>query len=131
MVFTQWFLHKANGKHFHLILFICKAINIENFTIKSSYAEVLLGVTFDSNLSFREHVRIFATANGKLHALSRVCKYISHRKCRMLMKSLIISQFSYYPLIWMTHTLINNKIKHTHERALRIVYRDFSTSFEG
>ena len=52
---SEWFLHnylKANAKMFHLLLspFVDKAINIGNFTIKSSYAEVLLGVTTDSNL---------------------------------------------------------------------------------
>ena len=52
---SEWFLHnylKANAKMFHLFLspFVDKAINIGNFTIKSSYAEVLLGVTTDSNL---------------------------------------------------------------------------------
>ena len=32
----------------------------------------------------------------------------------------------------MTHSSgLNNKINHIHERALRIVYKDFSTSFEG
>ena len=52
---SEWFLHnylKANAKKFHLFLspFVDKAINTGNFTIKSSYAEVLLGVTTDSNL---------------------------------------------------------------------------------
>ena len=73
---SEWFLHnclKANAKTFHLFLspFVDKAINIENFTIKSSYAEVLLGVTIDSNLSFSEHVTyLYAGANRKLHDLS-------------------------------------------------------------
>ena len=57
----EWFLNsclKANAKKFHLLLspFVDKAIKIENFTIKSSYAEILLGVTIDSNSSFSEHV---------------------------------------------------------------------------
>ena len=48
------------------------------------------------------------------------------------MKSFIISQFSYCPLIWMTHSSgLNNKINHIHERALPIVYKDFSSPFEG
>ena len=48
------------------------------------------------------------------------------------MKSCIISQSSYCPLIWMTVGRgFNNVINHTHERALRIVYKDFSVSFEG
>ena len=92
---------KANGQHFHLflILFVDKVTNIENFIIKLSYSEVLLGVTFDSNLRFSEHVTcLCATANRKLYALTRVCKYISLKKCPILMKSPIISKFSYYPL---------------------------------
>ena len=52
---SEWFLHnylKANAKKFHLFLspFVDKAINIGNFIIKSGHAEVLLGVTSDSNL---------------------------------------------------------------------------------
>ena len=52
---SEWFLHnylKANAKKFHLFLspFVDKAINTGTFTIKSSYTEVLLGVTTDSNL---------------------------------------------------------------------------------
>ena len=83
---SEWFLHnylKANAKKFHLFLspFVDKSINIESFTIRSSYAEVLFGVTIDSNLSFSEHVTyLCATANRKLHALSRVSKYISLKK---------------------------------------------------
>ena len=94
--------------------------------------ELQLTVTY-SNLRFSEQVTyLCATSNRKLHALSRVSKYISLNKRRILMKSFIISQFSYYPLVCMTHSRgFNNKINHIHERALRIVYKDFSTPFEG
>ena len=102
---SEWLLHnclKDNAKKFHLFLspFVDKAINIENLTIKSSYAEVLLGMTNDSSLSFSECVTyLCAIANRKLHALSRVSKYICLKKRRILMKSFIISQFSCCPLI--------------------------------
>ena len=72
---SEWFLYncfKTNAKKFHLFLspFVDKAINIEDFTIKSSYAKVLLGVAIDSNLIFSEHVTyLCATTNRKLHAL--------------------------------------------------------------
>ena len=47
------------------------------------------------------------------------------------MKSFIISQFNYCPLIWMIQNRgLNNKINHIHERALRIVYNDCSSTFE-
>ena len=131
---STWF-SKANAKKVHLFLnpSVDKTINIENFIIKSSNAEVFLGATIDGNLSFNEHVTyLCATANRKLDALSRASKFMSLKKRRILMKSFIISQFSYCPLIWMTYSRwLNNKINHIYERALRIVYKDFSTFFEG
>ena len=94
--------------------------------------ELQLTATY-SNLSFSEHVTyLCANSNRKLHALPRVSKYISLNKRRLLMKSFIISKFSYCPLICMTHSGgFNNKINHIQERALRIVYKDFSTPFKG
>ena len=45
------------------------------------------------------------------------------------MRSFIISQFSYCPLIWMCHSRkINNQINKLHEHALRLVYNDKSFS---
>ena len=47
------------------------------------------------------------------------------KKRRILMNVLIISQFSYSPLIWMFHSrTLNNRINKTHEKALRIAYKD-------
>ena len=47
------------------------------------------------------------------------------------MKAFITSQFSYAPVIWMFHSRkLNNRINHIHERALRIVYKDYKCSFE-
>ena len=51
-------------------------------------------------------------------------------KRRMVMKAFTESQFNYCPLIWMFHSrTLNNKINHLHERALRIVYSDYKSSF--
>ena len=49
--FSEWFLHncvKDNANKFHHFLspFVAKAINIKNFTIKSSYAEVGVTIIF-------------------------------------------------------------------------------------
>ena len=47
------------------------------------------------------------------------------------MKAFIESQFSYCPLIWMFHSRnLNNKINKIHERSLRIVYNDDTSSFD-
>ena len=46
-------------------------------------------------------------------------------KRRILMKSFIILQFNYCPLIWMLHERgLDNNMNHIHDRALGIVYDD-------
>ena len=47
------------------------------------------------------------------------------------MNSFFNSQFSYCPLIWMFHSrIINNKINRLHERCMRLIYGDKTSSFE-
>ena len=61
----------------------------------------------------------------KLHALARVLKFISKKNLRVIMKTFILSQFSYCPLVWMWHSrTLNNKINKLPERALSLVYDD-------
>ena len=63
--------------------------------------------------------------------LARLSNFMSLNQRRTLMKTFIESQFGYSTLIWMFHGRIGNKkINHLHERALRIVYKDFISSFE-
>ena len=65
----------------------------------------------------------------KFHAIARIIKYMSTNQAQLLMRSFIMSH-SYYPLIWMCHSRrINNQINKLHERALRLVYNDKSSSF--
>ena len=68
---------KTNAGKFHLFLspYADQLITVENHVIKSSGVEVLLGVTIDSNLNFKEHIlSLYKKANRKLHALSHVSK---------------------------------------------------------
>ena len=49
---------------------------------------------------------------------------------RSIMKAFICSQFGYCPLVWMLHSRkINNRVNSLHERALRVVYRDYNATF--
>ena len=124
----NWFREnhmKANADKCHLLVSSnesCTA-KIEDFSIKNSTEEKLLGVKFDSNLSFENHVTSYCKkASQKLHALARISHYIDLNKRRNLMKG---CQFSYCPLIWMFHSRsLNNKINRIHERALRLVYQN-------
>ena len=48
---------------------------------------------------------------------------------RSIMKAFICSQFGYCPLVWMFHSRkINNRVNSLHERALRVVYRDYNAT---
>ena len=69
--------------------------------------------------------QICKKASKKIPALSRVCKYMDQNKQRMLMKTFIIPQICYCPLVWMFHSQnTKNRVNKIHERALRLVYDD-------
>ena len=47
------------------------------------------------------------------------------------MNSFFNAQFNYCPLIWMSQSRSNNnKIKHLHDRCLRLIYNDKQSSYE-
>ena len=47
------------------------------------------------------------------------------------MNAFIKCHFNYCPLIWMFHSrALEQKINHLHERVLRIVYSDYTSSFQ-
>ena len=70
----------------------------------------------------------FSTMN---RALARVSNYMDTEKVKLIMRSFIMSHFSYCPLIWMFHDgATNSRINKIHERALRIAYRDTESSFD-
>ena len=49
---------------------------------------------------------------------------------RSIMKAFICSQCGYCSLVWMLHSRkINNRENSLHERALRVVYRDYNATF--
>ena len=57
-------------------------------------------------------------------------QYIPQTQKRLLMNAYFMSQFGSCPLVWMNHsTLQNNCISGLHERALSLVYNEFSSSF--
>ena len=99
--------------------------------IWESTEEKLLGVTIDKNLNFNSHLSTLCKKVGqKVSALARVAKILPFDKRRLLFKSFIESQFSHCPLVWMfCSRKMNTRINRIHERALRLVYNDYTTSF--
>ena len=127
---------KLNSKKCHLLVcghkFECMMCEIHNTQIIETHLVKLLGVTIESELTFKNYTEtVCKKASQKLNALSRLCAIIPFQKRRMLMQAFFISQFSYSPLVWMFYNRnINTRINNLHFRALRMVYRDGTSSFE-
>ena len=50
---------------------------------------------------------------------------------RNITKAFVESQLGYCPLIWMFHSKeLNNKVNRIHQKALRITYKDKSSTFQ-
>ena len=107
------------------------SVNINGFQITSSTEEKLIGTKFDSKLSFENHVSsLCKKASQKLHSLTRIINYMNLPKPKALMKTFVIPQFNYYPLIWMFHSReLNNRITIIHERKLKVTYQDYNFAF--
>ena len=100
-LFIQWF--KDNGLWLNEDK--CKLIILskqENNSALSLENEV---ITIDHKLTFNEHVEnLCIKANKKLHALARICNYMSKDKLRIIMKAFVTSHFGYFPLVWLFHS---------------------------
>ena len=125
---------KPNGDKYHLLVKTEKSvsINIDGSNVENKKEQKLLGIKFDSSLSFKGHITsLCKKASQKLHALARTVNYIDLPKRKVLMKAFITSQFSYCPLIWMFHSrTLNNRINNIHEKALRLTYKYNQSSFK-
>ena len=86
----------------------------------------------DKDLNFNSHLKTLCKkVNQKVSALARIARILPCQKRRIILKTFIESQFSYCPLVWMfCSRSMNRKINHIHERALRLVYQDYTTSFQ-
>ena len=133
---SDWFSNnylKANPDKCHLLVNTTGniRISVRNESISNSSNQKLLGIRFNSNFRFDDHVAsLCKKASQKMNALTRVAQYMNLAQRRSIMKAFIYSQFGYCPLVWMFHSRkINNRVNSLHERALRIVYRDYNATF--
>ena len=87
----------------------------------------------DDKLNFNLHIsNICRSAANQLNALIRLKCYLSFNAKRVLINSYIISNFNYYPLVWIFSTAKSlNKIESLQKRALQFLYNDYSISYEG
>ena len=127
MILRRWF----HGNHIGLNAGKCHYIVIgyddpthkiicNNNEIASSNVEKLIGILLDSKLNFDSHITCLCKKTGqKLSALAKINRYLTHNKIMLLLNSVVKSQFSYCPLIWMfTSRYLNNALNSIHKRAL-------------
>ena len=119
-----------------ILLQACQGIVIVRVRLNPSTTNVShhietsqLTVKVDTKVNFEHLNHIISKASRKVNALSRVVRYMNLSKKKKLMNSFFNSQFSYYPLVLMFHSLImNNKI--LHERCMRLIYGGKTSSLE-
>ena len=136
-ILLNWFTYnrfKTNPDKFHLILNDPNKeifMHLGDLKIYNENSHKMLGIKIDNKLSFDEHItELCHKASQKLHALARIATYMQIKQRKQLMQAFISAQFGYCPLVWMFHSKkLNHKINNIHERALRIVYNDHTSSF--
>ena len=108
-------------------------MRVSKVQIGVSDDEKLLGITLDKKIKFKKHVKkLCKKANQMRHPPTSISIYMKLERLKLLMKSFIMSQFSYCLLIWMFHDRnLNNKTNKIHERAIRIAYKNNVSSFEN
>ena len=69
-------------------------------------------------------------SQSKSQCLARILSLMRFEQRKHIVNSFITTNFSHCPLVWIFHNwCLNNCINHVHERALRIIYQDYNSSF--
>ena len=136
---VEWFRDNyltLNADKCHLLVsgYKCEAMyaSVGDALLWEENSVKLLGLIIDSELTFNNYVQMICKkASQKLTAIVRLANIVSEKKRKVLLKTFFESQFSYCPLLWMfCSRKLNSKINRLHERALRIAYADYVSSFE-
>ena len=125
---------KVNPGKFYLFLSDKKShqVSICNEKFSSTCSKRFLGIKINNKLTFEEHVEgLCKKTSQKVSAVARISSLMRFEQRKCIVNFFITSHFSHCPLVWMFHSRrLNNHIDHIHERALRIVYQDYNSSFK-
>ena len=90
-----------------------------------------MGNTIDNKLTFYSHLKqLCKKVANKLNALTRVAPYLDYKQTKLIYNSFFKGQLSYCPLIWTFCSRRSNRlINQLQERALRIIHKDYNSSF--
>ncbi len=118
-------LHHAGLKHH-------AGLNHAGLKRTSVLQAQLLGVTFDTELTFKPHVQVLIKkANFQLFTLKRLCGFLDTRTKLTILKSFIRSNFTYCCHIWyFTSAVLKGRLERLHHRGLKYVYNDYVSDYE-
>ena len=128
---------EANANKFQFVLSSAKPLEAQKISfdngieILSQPTAKLLGITIDEKLKFSDHVSACCKkAARQLNALARISKYLDISSRKTVYNSFIASNFEYCPMVWHFCGTENcKKLEKIQERALRILYRDYNSSY--
>ena len=114
---------------------ICLGNNteIETFLYSITYlwktARKIPRVKIDGKLNFKSHMsELCKKPSQKILVLSRLSSYLHNSEKKLILNSMIKSQFSFCSLVWMLSSRTsNNMINKLHERSLRIILNGYSS----
>ena len=123
----------ANPGKFHVVLLRKnqtstngEKIKIDGEIVNSEETVRLLGVTLDFDLHISNICKKAAT---QLNVVQRLQSFIRFEEKKVLVQSLIISNFNYCPLVWYFSSFKHlQNVEKLHERALRFLYNDHTSS---
>ena len=111
---------------------VCKQkqinIKIGDQATKTTDNIKLLGVNFDENLIFSQHISdLYKKASQRVGVLARLRNLITTETKLLLYKTAIMPYLTYCQLIWhFCKVSDTRKVERIQERALRIVYNSHS-----
>ena len=107
------------GKSYHKHI-----LKINSIKVEASDDILLLGITIDKKLTFKQHIEnLCRKAQYKLHALRRIRKFLTIEKAKILGNAFIDRQFNYATLLWMfCRKTLYSKIEKIHHKTLKVIY---------
>ena len=119
---SQFMILGDKSHHKHIL-------KINSIKVEASDDTLLLGITIDKKITFKQHIEILCRkAQYKLHALRRIIKFLTIEKAKILGNAFIDSQFSYAPLLWMfCRKTLYSKIEKIHHKTLKVIYESNDT----
>ena len=123
----EW-LYENGMKSTKINVTLCNALKeAQSFHYPLAYSgfQKLLGVTSEKKLT-----SLHNKANQNIQVLIKIFPCVLQTHKRLLINGYLMSQFGYYPLVWINHSrILNKRIKELRKRNFSLLYNKFTVSF--